>query len=389
MMNRTKLARSIPSPFGDYMSSDVDDWDSVENNLEWYRWALTFPGYENYLWKDIANQPIPFYIFFEIYGTNEKCIRKRDLQAFKSNRHQCWENGLEYGIVYNFDADGMMQATKAAEFVVSMLNELSHPPQLPIFCKISKSFARKSLSYKFRSQLVSVFCETIECYGYKAGIQVSDDFYRILEISELCRYDMWLVAREGKGASLLCDKCAVQYKRFVLNPLDEINRKTKIDVYGSIFFTSYASHEKHYIGWNSGIDPIDGKTIRTRYYIDHIHCISNRWLCIHGDWYCFDMAGNLITDVYYKYNNRWYYLSEDGYLVPGMKDPTQEVVWYFHLCNGRKVIKCLEYSNDASRMYPILKDNATYRPAELENIKLWSSHIAFYEHHRPTIHSQL
>ena len=33
MMNRTKLARSIPSPFGDYMSSDVDDWDSVENNL--------------------------------------------------------------------------------------------------------------------------------------------------------------------------------------------------------------------------------------------------------------------------------------------------------------------------------------------------------------------
>lgn len=384
-MKGTRISRSIPSPFSEDKSPE--EWGRIEKNLDFYNWALEFPGYENYLWEDIAKQPIPFYIFFNIYGTAAKYLRKDDLEAFKSNRYQCWSAGLEYGIVYDFDVDNTLQANKAAEFIVSMLDELGQP-QLPIFCKITRSFARKSFSYKFRTQLISLFCETIEQYGYKAGIQVSDDFYRILDISSLCRYYMWLIAKENKGTSLICDKCAVQYKRFTIDPQPEIMRKKKIDVYGSIFFTQYAAHEHHYLGWNNAVDPIDGETVRVRRYVDRIHCISNRWLCERGNWYCFDMAGNLITDAYYKYNDRWYYLSKKGYLVPGMKDPTQDVVWYFNLQNGESVIKSLEYADDASRIYPILKDNTTYKPVELENSRLWNSHIAFYEIHKQTIPSQ-
>lgn len=382
-----KVNRSLPSPFSDTVSQK--EWEKIEKNLDFFRWALEFPGYENYLWKDIANQPIPFYIFFNIYGIDKSYLENNELDTLKSNLCQCYENGLEYGIVYDFDVDHTMQASRAAEFVASILNEIKfNPPQLPIFCKITKSFIRKSFSYEFRTKLVSLFCETLEQYGYKVGIQISDDFYRIIDISKLCRYDMWLIARENKGTTLLCDKCAVQYKRFELHPCKETGRNTAIDVYGSIFFTEYASHRQHVIGWNSGFDPIDGETVHTRRYVDRIHCISNRWLCECGKWYCFDMAGNLITDVYYKYNNRWYYLSKNGILVPGMKDPTQEVVWYFNVPKEPVIRKYLEYSDDSSRKYPILKDNTTYVPVELENSRLWNSHIVFYEIHKTTNHSQ-
>ena len=109
-------------------------------------------------------------------GTTGALMTVRDKQ-YLNNVKGCENNHIPYGIYYYARATTQAEAMAEADFVLGILLELNqqygYTPELPIFYDVEDTKGNLTLSNSDLLTVIRTFCETVENFGFKAGVYAS------------------------------------------------------------------------------------------------------------------------------------------------------------------------------------------------------------------------
>nr|DAP12822.1 MAG TPA: hypothetical protein [Caudoviricetes sp.] len=115
---------------------------------------------------------------------------------FESNYKKCEDCGLPKGAYFYGNAKSVAEAKKEAEYFISILSGKKY--EYPVFYDVEGRMITNN-DRATLTEIVKVFCSTMEAAGYWVGIYSSESFFNSeMNDGELTRYSHW-VARWGKS----------------------------------------------------------------------------------------------------------------------------------------------------------------------------------------------
>lgn len=115
---------------------------------------------------------------------------------FEANYKKCEECGLPKGAYFYGNAKSIAEAKKEAEYFISILSGKKY--EYPVFYDVEGKMITDN-DRATLTEIVKVFCSTMEAAGYWVGIYSSESFFNSeMNDGELTRYSHW-VARWGKS----------------------------------------------------------------------------------------------------------------------------------------------------------------------------------------------
>ena len=115
---------------------------------------------------------------------------------FEANYKKCEECGLPKGAYFYGNAKSVAEAKKEAEYFISILSGKKY--EYPVFYDVEGKMITDN-DRATLTEIVKVFCSTMEAAGYWVGIYSSESFFNSeMNDGELTRYSHW-VARWGKS----------------------------------------------------------------------------------------------------------------------------------------------------------------------------------------------
>lgn len=124
--------------------------------------------------------------------TSQKSVKilKKD-SSFEQHFAELSKRNIPLGVYWYSTATTKEEAILEAERIVSLLKYKKL--DLPIFCDIEDDEHQSPLTAEALTSVVNSFCETIEKYGYSAGIYASTHWLEEeLIYSKLDKYHIWL-----------------------------------------------------------------------------------------------------------------------------------------------------------------------------------------------------
>ena len=131
-------------------------------------------------------------------------------KSFDANLVGSLKNGFKTGVYFVTQATTESEAKEEALYVLKMVQDYSL--ELPIFIDSEDANGGKGradhgkLSVAQRTAILKAFCETVESYGYKAGVYASQSWFNnYLKVDELRAYCIWCAKYSNTEPNIACD----------------------------------------------------------------------------------------------------------------------------------------------------------------------------------------
>ena len=131
-------------------------------------------------------------------------------KSFDANLVGNLKNGFKTGVYFVTQAITESEAKEEALYVLKMVQDYSL--ELPIFIDSEDANGGKGradhgkLSVAQRTAILKAFCETVESYGYKAGVYASQSWFNnYLKVDELRTYCIWCAKYSNTEPNIACD----------------------------------------------------------------------------------------------------------------------------------------------------------------------------------------
>ena len=131
-------------------------------------------------------------------------------KSFDANLVGSLKNGFKTGVYFVTQAITESEAKEEALYVLKMVQDYSL--ELPIFIDSEDANGGKGradhgkLSVAQRTAILKAFCETVESYGYKAGVYASQSWFNnYLKVDELRAYCIWCAKYSNTEPNIVCD----------------------------------------------------------------------------------------------------------------------------------------------------------------------------------------
>lgn len=152
-----------------------------------------------------------------------------------------------------------------------------------------------------------------------------------------------LTANGTRSKNVIAEKMLL-YNKAAGTALAGLTRRRKAE--RELFLTPVEETVTTKYGW---VSEADG----WRYYLGDGTPITNDWYQdTDGSWYWFRGDGFMVTDTWYQYNNKWYYLGDDGRMMTGQV--TVDGKWYVMGEDGAMITDpvVLTPNKDGALVYP-------------------------------------
>lgn len=131
-------------------------------------------------------------------------------KSFDANLVGSLKNGFKTGVYFVTQAITEAEAREEALYVLRMVQD--YTLDLPIFIDSEDANGGKGradhgkLTTAQRTAILKAFCETIENYGYKAGVYASQSWFNnYLKVDELRAYCIWCAKYSNTEPNIACD----------------------------------------------------------------------------------------------------------------------------------------------------------------------------------------
>lgn len=144
---------------------------------------------------------------FRGYGRTHGLCKDK---SFDANLVGSLKNGFKTGVYFVTQATTETEAKEEALYVLKMVQDYSL--ELPIFIDSEDANGGKGradhgkLTVAQRTAILKAFCETVESYGYKAGVYASQSWFNnYLKVDELRAYCIWCAKYSNTEPNIACD----------------------------------------------------------------------------------------------------------------------------------------------------------------------------------------
>ena len=148
-------------------------------------------------WKAVKNSGVSYVIIRCGYRGSSQGALIQD-SKYKQNIEGAINAGLKVGVYFFTQAIDKGEAMEEASMVLDLVKK--YKISYPIFLDVEASGGRADkLSKEERTEICKTFCETIQKYGYTAGIYANKTWLNNkLDASALSKYKIWLAQYAAK-----------------------------------------------------------------------------------------------------------------------------------------------------------------------------------------------
>ena len=125
-------------------------------------------------WDAVAGQ-IDFAVIRCGYGGN---LTAQDDRQWSANVAACERLGIPYGVYLYSYAETDDEASDEAQHVLRLLQ--GHTPQLPVYLDLEDSVISSNCSAADILRHTTIFCNTIQAAGYRAGVYANRNWWTTL-----------------------------------------------------------------------------------------------------------------------------------------------------------------------------------------------------------------
>lgn len=144
-------------------------------------------------WQAVKDDGISFAIIRLGYRGSTKGGLYTD-DYFYSNLEGAHAAGLDVGVYFYSQANTEAEAIEEARYVISVLDGAEL--ECPVFYDWEEGTPRakrlENVTLTDVSDFSAAFCETVESYGYKAGVYFNQKYGYGMKLYDLTDYDFWL-----------------------------------------------------------------------------------------------------------------------------------------------------------------------------------------------------
>ena len=134
-------------------------------------------------WDAVAGQ-IDFAVIRCGFGGN---LTAQDDRQWSANVAACERLGIPYGVYLYSYAETDDEASDEAQHVLRLLQ--GHTPQLPVYLDLENSVISSNCSAADILRHTTIFCNTIQAAGYRAGVYANRNWWTTLLTD--AAYDQW------------------------------------------------------------------------------------------------------------------------------------------------------------------------------------------------------
>lgn len=166
-------------------TSTVIQWD-----LSWGKPGIDVSQWQGLVnWKEVKASGIEFAMIRTGYGKDNG----QEDPKFEYNIKAAKENGIKVGVYHYSYADSVERAKAEAEYCLSILKNANVPLDYPVAFDIEEADRYANDKIDENTEMIQVFCDTIEAAGYDAIVYANANFLsNYVNYDEIKQYGIWM-----------------------------------------------------------------------------------------------------------------------------------------------------------------------------------------------------